>query len=59
MGLYVTLALLVGGWFSRRGRRRLQRNGREQIGLVLSCLWACTGLYLLSLLYWIDLFRRK
>jgi hypothetical protein len=59
IGLYMTAALLVGGWFGRRGRRRAKRSWREQFGLLLSCLWACTGLYLLSLLYWIDIFRRR
>ena len=59
MGLYVTSAILAGGWFGRRGRRRLKRSFREQFGLILSCLWACTGLYLLGLLYWIDLFRKQ
>ncbi|HPM81770.1 MAG TPA: hypothetical protein PLF81_13775 [Candidatus Anammoximicrobium sp.] len=58
MGLYMTLAILAGGWFGRRGRRRLKRSFREQFGLFLSCLWACTGLYFLGLLYWIDLFKR-
>ncbi len=55
MGLYMTTAILAGGWFGRRGRRRMRRSGREQFGLILSCLWACTGLYFLGLLYWIDL----
>ena len=59
MGLYMTAAILTGGWFGRRGRRPLKRSWREQFGLILSCLWACTGLYLLGLLYWIDLFRKR
>jgi hypothetical protein len=59
MGLYVTAAILTGGWFGRRGRRRMNRSWREQFGLILSCLWACTGLYFLGLLYWIDLFRKR
>jgi hypothetical protein len=58
MGLYMTAAILAGGWFGRRGRRRMRRSGREQLGLILSCLWACTGLYFLGLLYWIDLVRK-
>lgn len=58
MGLYITCALLAGGWFGRRGRRRARRSWREQFGLILSCLWACTGLYLLGLLYWIDLVKK-
>jgi hypothetical protein len=57
MGLYMTAAILMGGWFGRRGRRLTNRSWREQFGLILSCLWACTGLYLLGLLYWIDLFN--
>jgi hypothetical protein len=59
MGLYMTAAILMGGWFGRRGRRPMNRSWREQFGLILSCLWACTGLYFLSLLYWIDLFRKR
>lgn len=58
MGLYMTTAILTGGWFGRRGRRRMKRSWREQFGLLLSCLWACTGLYFLGLLYWIDLVRK-
>ena len=59
MGLYITAAILAGGWFGRRGRRRLKRSSREQFGLLLSCLWACTGLYFLGFLYWIDLFKQR
>ena len=59
MGLYVTAAILTGGWFCRRGRRPMNRSWRERFGLILSCLWACTGLYLLGLLYWIDLFKKR
>ena len=59
MGLYMTAALLVGGSLGRRGRRRARRSWREQFGLLLSCLWACTGLYLMSLLYWVDIFRKR
>ena len=55
----LTTVILAGGWLSRRGRRPLKRSFREQFGLILSCLWACTGLYLLGLLYWIDLFRKR
>jgi hypothetical protein len=59
MGLYVTAAILAGGWFGRRGRRPMNRSWREQSGLILSCFWACTGFYLLGLLYWIDLFKKR
>ena len=59
MGLYITAAILAGGWFGRRGRRPCRRSWREQFGLILSCLWACTGLYFLGLLYWCDLFRER
>lgn len=59
MGLYMTAAILAGGWFGRRGRRAMSRSFREQLGLAFSCLWACTGLYLLGLLYWIDLWRKS
>lgn len=59
MGLYVTTALLVGGWFGRRGRRRLRRSWAEQFGLLLSCLWACTGLYIFGLLCWIDFVKSR
>ena len=59
MGLYMTAAILTGGWFGRRGRRMMRRSGREQFGLILACLWACTGLYLLGLLYWVDVFRDR
>jgi hypothetical protein len=58
MGLYITAAILAGGWLGRRGRRMINRSWREQFGLILSGLWACTGLYFLGLLYWIDVFRK-
>lgn len=58
MALYVTLALLAGGWLSR-SRRRRKRSAYEQIGLLLGMLWACTGLYVLYLLYANDLLGRK
>ena len=57
LSVVMTVAILTGGWFGRRGRRRMRRSAREQLGLILACLWACTGLYLLGLLYWIDIFR--
>ena len=49
MALYVTISLLSGGWM-RRGRGR-RRSGRELFGLLLGLAWACTGLYVLSLIY--------
>lgn len=58
MALYVTLALLAGGWL-RRSRRRRRRLARERLGLLLGLLWACTGLYVLYLLYATDIFGRK
>ncbi len=58
MGIYVTAALLAGGWLRRRGRHGLRRNWSERFGLLLACAWACTGLYLLSLLYWVDMFKQ-
>ena len=51
MALYVTAALVAGGWLGRRGRRRLRRSWREQFGLYLGLLWACTGLYALYEIY--------
>lgn len=58
MGIYVTAALLAGGWLRRRDRRGLRRNWSERFGLLLACAWACSGLYLLSLLYWVDMFKQ-
>jgi hypothetical protein len=57
MALYLTAALLAGGWFGRKGRRRLSRSWREQFGLLLGLLWACTGLYVLWLIYEDDLWN--
>jgi uncharacterized protein (TIGR03382 family) len=54
MAIYVTAALLVGGWLGRRRRRQLRRSWRERFGLVLGLTWACTGLYVLYLLYHDD-----
>lgn len=58
MGVYVTASLLAGGWFRKRRRRGPRRNWSERFGLLLSCAWACTGLYLLYLLYSIDVFKK-
>ena len=49
MAIYVTAALLAGGWLRRHRRRR--RSWREQFGLVLAALWCCTGFYVLYLIY--------
>jgi len=52
MAVYVVAALLAGGWL-RRGRRRrfARRSWRERFGLLLGLAWACTGAYVLFLLY--------
>jgi hypothetical protein len=58
MALYVTLALLAGGWLPLRGRRRRRRRSfTETFGLILGVAWACTGLYVLGLIYKSDLFK--
>jgi hypothetical protein len=57
MAVYVTLTLLAGGHFRRSRRRRITRSWQELFGLVLGLAWACTGLYLFSLIYRDD-FRR-
>jgi polyferredoxin len=54
MAIYVTSALLAGGWIRRRARRR---SWRETFGLILAALWACTGFYVLSLFYREDFGR--
>jgi hypothetical protein len=51
MAIYVTAALLAGGWFRRRGRRFKRLSWREQFGLIMNLLWATTGLYVLYLIY--------
>jgi hypothetical protein len=57
MAVYVTSALLFGGWLRKRRRRVMMRSWREQFGLGLALAWACIGLYFLSLFYYED-FRR-
>jgi hypothetical protein len=57
MAVYVTAALVAGGWLSGRRRRRLARSWREQFGLFLGLAWACTGLYVLWLIYRSELGR--
>jgi hypothetical protein len=56
MALYVTIALLAGGWLPRR-RRRAHRSWTETFGLILALVWACTGLYVLVLIYRKDLLQ--
>lgn len=51
MALYLVLALTAGGWLGRRRRRRAARSWEESFGLVLGLVWACTGLYVLYLIY--------
>lgn len=55
MGVYMTAALVAGGWFGRGARRRRRRSWHEQLGIVLTCLWACTGFYILYLICKVDL----
>lgn len=50
MAIYVTTALLAGGWIRRRRWGRT-RSWRETFGLLLAAAWACTGFYLLYQLY--------
>jgi hypothetical protein len=57
MAVYVTLTLLAGGHFGRSRRRRTFRSWQEIFGLLLGLVWACTGLYLISLFYREDLQR--
>jgi hypothetical protein len=57
MALYVVAALAAGGWLRRSRRRRLRRSWHERFGLALGLFWACTGLYVLALLYAEDLKR--
>jgi hypothetical protein len=58
MALYVTIALLAGGWLRRpRRRRRARRSWTETFGLLLGLVWACTGLYVLATIYHGDLFQ--
>jgi hypothetical protein len=53
MALFVAISLLFGGWMRRRRRRR--RTGHEVLGLLLGLAWACTGLYVLWVIYREDL----
>jgi hypothetical protein len=58
MAFYVTLALLAGGRLNRSRRRRLYRSWQERFGLLLGLVWACTGLYFISLFYRSDIFGK-
>jgi hypothetical protein len=57
MALYITLALLSGGRLRRSRRRRIKRSWKERFGLLLGMAWACTGLYILSMIYRNDFQR--
>jgi len=63
MAVYVSAALLAGGWF-RRGRRRRHLSGRgrpadwrERFGLMLGLAWLSLGLLVLWLIHADSLFR--
>jgi hypothetical protein len=58
MAVYVTLALLAGGQFRRSRRRRIRRSWQEVFGVLLGLLWACTGLYMISMYYRSDVFGK-
>ncbi len=57
MAVFVALTLLSGGWFRKRKRKALWRSWRERFGLALALVWACLGLYLLSMFYREDFGR--
>ena len=44
-------ALLAGGHLKRSRRRRIRRSWQEKFGLLLGLVWACTGLFIISLFY--------
>ncbi len=59
MAVYMVAALWAGR--SLRQKRRAERRvlcWRERFGLILGLAWACTGLYLLSMFYRMDVLRR-
>jgi hypothetical protein len=58
MAVYVVLTLLAGGYLRRSRRRRMFRSWQETFGLLLGLAWACTGLYVISMFYHDDFFRR-
>jgi hypothetical protein len=51
MAVYITLALLAGGWLRPGRRRRRLIPWRERFGILLGLAWACLGFYLLFLIY--------
>jgi hypothetical protein len=55
MAVYMTAALLAGGWLRPRARRRRGRRAplrwQERFGLLLGMSWAVLGLYVLSMIY--------
>ena len=51
MAVYLTFAMLAGGWFRRRRRGAMARSWSERFGLILALAWACLGLYVLSIFY--------
>lgn len=51
MAVYMTFALVCGGWLRKRRRRAVMRSWRERFGLGLALVWACLGLYVLSIFY--------
>jgi hypothetical protein len=55
MALYVTLTLLASGRLSPSRRLRIHRSWQETFGLLLGLVWACTGLYIISLFYRQDI----
>lgn len=58
MAVYVTFSLLADGRLKRSRRRRIYRSWQETFGLLLGLIWACTGLYMISMFYRQDLFGR-
>ena len=54
MAVYLTVALLAGGWWRPRARKERKRTPlpwTERFGLLLGMGWAVLGLYVLSMIY--------
>ena len=54
MAVFMTSALLAGGWLGfrkRRGRKVRPLAWDERVGLLLGLAWACTGLWVLAMVY--------